>query len=365
MNVLDDGTDSITITQNSIYNNSTLGIDLGPTTGVNANDSGDADTGPNEGLNFPVLTSATTTQVTGTACADSVVPKPCRIEVFIAERRTGDMGGGNYGQGKTFVGSGTTNSSGAFAVAISGVTAGQYLTATATDASGNTSEFSQNLVVASGGGTTTYASDPFSRTVVDGWGSANTGGSYTLTGTASNFDVNGSAGTIVVPTAGGALYAKLTSVNALDVDFVFRVTTDKLAVGNNQCAFFLARSIAGNEYRGQIRIASNNTLYIRATKSVGGNHIMLGTEVALPGLTYTPGTYIWMRGEMVGTNPTTIRLRAWADGQPEPSTWQFTVTDSEPSLQAAGAVGLRAFLASGVTNAPVTFSFDDLAVTAP
>jgi CSLREA domain-containing protein len=370
MNVLDDGTDYITITQNSIYNNSTLGIDLGPTTGVNPNDSGDADTGPNEGLNFPVLTSATASQVTGTACADSIVPKPCKIEVFIAERRTNDSGGGNYGQGKTFVGSGTTNSNGAFAVALTGVTAGQYLTATATDASGDTSEFSQNILVdnsgGGGGGTTTYASDQFARTVVDGWGSANTGGSYVLGGTASNFDVNGSSGTILVPTAGGALYAKLNSVSALDMAFVFRFTTDKLAAGSNQCAFFIGRSASsGAEYRGQVRIGSNNAVYIRATKAVSGNHIMLGTEYQLPGLTYSPGIYIWMAGQIVGTNPTTIQLKAWADGQAEPSSWQFTVTDSEPSLQAAGAVGLRAFLASGVTNAPVTFTFDDLSVTSP
>jgi CSLREA domain-containing protein len=369
MNVLDDGTDYITITQNSIYNNSTLGIDLGPTTGVNQNDSGDADTGPNEGLNWPVLTSATSTQVTGTACADSVVPKPCKVEIFIAESKTSDTGGGNYGQGKTFVGSGMTNSNGSFAVALSGVTAGQFITATATDASGNTSEFSQNIQVGSGsggGGATTYASDQFTRTIVDGWGSADTGGNYSLSGTASNFDVNGSSGTMSVASAGGALSAGLNNASTLDLAFIFRVTTDKLAAGNNQCAFFFARSVSSTtQYRGQIRISSTNAVYIRATKAVNGNHIMLGTEYMLPGLTYSPGTYIWMAGEVVGTNPTTIRLKAWADGQAEPSSWQFTVTDSEPSLQASGSVGLRAFLASGVTNAPVVFTFDDLSVTSP
>jgi hypothetical protein len=72
-----------------------------------------------------------------------------------------------------------------------------------------------------------------------------------------------------------------------------------------------------------------------------------------------------MHGQVVGTNPTTIRLNVWADGQTEPTSWQYTVTDSEPSLQVAGPVGLRAFLASGVTNAPVVFSFDDLLVTSP
>lgn len=39
------------------FNNGGLGIDLGPA-GANANDSGDIDAGPNEGLNYPVITSA-------------------------------------------------------------------------------------------------------------------------------------------------------------------------------------------------------------------------------------------------------------------------------------------------------------------
>lgn len=147
--ILDDASDFQTVTQNSIYNNSKLGIDLGPTLGVSQNDGGDGDSGPNQVLNWPVLKSAKTTQVTGTACVDSVVPKPCRIEVFIAERKTGDQGSGNYGQGKIFVGAGTTNSNGTFSITISGVTVGQYLTATVTDAAGNTSEFSRNFQVSS------------------------------------------------------------------------------------------------------------------------------------------------------------------------------------------------------------------------
>jgi hypothetical protein len=124
------------ITRNSIYGNTGLGIDLAPIGQVNPNDDGDADSCHNQLLNFPVLLSATTTQVTGTACVT------CTVELFIA-----DSGAGAYGEGKTFVGAASVAADGTFTAAISGTVPGNYLTATATDADQNTSEFSLNLIV--------------------------------------------------------------------------------------------------------------------------------------------------------------------------------------------------------------------------
>jgi CSLREA domain-containing protein len=142
VSVAEDDVDFHTITRNSIFANTGLGIDLQPLGGRNANDSGDADSGTNEQLNFPTLTSATPEKVSGTACAESVVPKPCTVEVFLSDGVANE-----YGEGKTFVGSSTTNPDGTFTVAVSGVSDGAYVTATATDATGNTSEFSLNRVV--------------------------------------------------------------------------------------------------------------------------------------------------------------------------------------------------------------------------
>nr|MBA2452327.1 carbohydrate-binding protein [Chloroflexia bacterium] len=124
-----------TITRNSIYSNGGLGIDLAPL-GVTLNDPDDADSGPNQNLNFPVLESATTGQVTGTACGG------CKIEIFIA-----DSAASAYGEGRTFVGSATANADGTFVVPVTGVSGGLIVTSTATDSNGNTSEFSLNVLV--------------------------------------------------------------------------------------------------------------------------------------------------------------------------------------------------------------------------
>ena len=125
-----------TITRNSIYSNTGLGIDLEPWGGVNGNDAGDVDTGSNQGQNFPVITSAKTTAVRGTACAG------CTVELFLA-----DSAAGAYGEGKTYLGTVVADASGAFNLVVTGLVKGQVVTSTATASDGNTSEFGRNVAV--------------------------------------------------------------------------------------------------------------------------------------------------------------------------------------------------------------------------
>ncbi|HEX2340351.1 MAG TPA: FG-GAP-like repeat-containing protein, partial [Vicinamibacterales bacterium] len=128
------------ISGNSVFNNGALGIDLG-TIGVTPNDTGDGDTGANNLQNFPVVTSATTsaglTTVIGTL--NSTAQTQYTLEFFT--NATCD-GSGN-GEGQTFVGltTVTTNADGNASFQTT-VSASTIVTATATDPSGNTSEFS-------------------------------------------------------------------------------------------------------------------------------------------------------------------------------------------------------------------------------
>ncbi len=155
---------------NSIHDNAALGIDLKPN-GVTANDAGDADTGANNLQNFPVLTSAVSsggnTTISGTL--NSIASSTFTVEFFSSP--TADPSG--FGEGAVFVGSTVVNTDGSgngsfsptFAAAV---TVGQVISATATDASGNTSEFSADVTVTSmlmaagdpsSGGTTVTASE--------------------------------------------------------------------------------------------------------------------------------------------------------------------------------------------------------------
>ena len=167
-----------TITQNSIFANGELGIDLNLSTntstrgdGVSLNDLNDADTGANGLLNFPILESATISGsnliLTGFARPGSV------IELFIA-----DPDSSGFGEGKTYLVTRTEGSSEdtdgnagiylglinsfnqgtdntnrfSFSIPLSqlpGVNANIKLTATAT-LSSSTSEFSGNVTVVGG-----------------------------------------------------------------------------------------------------------------------------------------------------------------------------------------------------------------------
>jgi hypothetical protein len=147
---MDNGTGN-SILSNSIHSNGTtvkhLGIDLGAdlnTDGVTPNDAGDGDTGANNLQNFPVITMAVstagTTNVQGTL--NSTPDQTFNLQFF--SNQTCDAAGN--GEGQTFLGSTsvTTDANGnaSFNTTLATATsAGQFVTATATDAPSNTSEF--------------------------------------------------------------------------------------------------------------------------------------------------------------------------------------------------------------------------------
>ena len=134
-----------TFSRNSIFNNGLLGIDLG-NNGVTANDTADFDVGENNLQNYPVINSVVSTgstvSITGTL--ESVAGQPFTVEFF--------SNSNTPGEGEKFLGSANvvTNGfgTGSFSETfVAAVPAGHVISATATDALGNTSEFSATAVV--------------------------------------------------------------------------------------------------------------------------------------------------------------------------------------------------------------------------
>ena len=135
------------ISGNSIFNNNALGIDLG-NQGVNANvdcESGVSATAANLLQNYPILSNSVSSSL-GTLIRgsfDSAAGKVYSIEFFASTN--GDATG--YGEGQLFLGQtnltlGTACSTNFSVLMPFNIRPGWVLTATATDANNNTSEFS-------------------------------------------------------------------------------------------------------------------------------------------------------------------------------------------------------------------------------
>ena len=124
------------LSANSIFSNDLIGIDLN-NNGVTLNDVGDGDVGANNLQNFPVLTAGVG-GVTGTLVT---TPNGLFQLEFFADSSCDAFG---HGEGRIFLGTVaiTTDAGGNGPIPFFAAPVGQSITATATDSSNNTSEFS-------------------------------------------------------------------------------------------------------------------------------------------------------------------------------------------------------------------------------
>ena len=192
------------VLSNSIFGNTVLGIDLGNDGVVQANDTGDGDSGGNNLQNFPVLSAAyftgTNTQIQGTL--NSTAGRTFRIEFFTNPACDGS---GN-GEGQTLLSSTmvTTNGSGNATINVTlamATTLGETITATATDQTSNdTSEFSACRTITLAPPTLTKSFTP--DTILVGQTSVLT---FTMTNPNSNSGLSGISFTDPLP--GGVLIA--------------------------------------------------------------------------------------------------------------------------------------------------------------
>ncbi len=144
------GPAQVLITANAMSGNGGLGIDLG-NDGVTANTGVGNASLPNQGINMPVIngagvdsgnTSVTVDGVIGTGAGQAAFAG-ARVEFFKAA-----VDATGYGEGQVYLGYLTADASGRFSGSVAysagALNVGDAITATATDAAGNTSEFSAN-----------------------------------------------------------------------------------------------------------------------------------------------------------------------------------------------------------------------------
>lgn len=246
---------------------------------------------------------------------------------------------------------------------------GSYVvTLTVTDDDGATASATSTVSVTGPGDSGVLARDAFERRVINGFGTADVGGPWTTTGSGTSYAVDVGTGQLRLASPGGTLNAYLEQVSASAGDLRFSFAADKPATGSGIFLSAIGRRVPGaGAYQAKIVLRSSGAVGVSLVRvdAGGGSEVTLQSAINLPGVTYVPGDRMNVRLQVLGTSPTTLNLKVWKVGSTEPSVWQRTATDSTAALQSGGGVGVRAYLSSSSTNAPVLVSIDELTLGAP
>lgn len=235
---------------------------------------------------------------------------------------------------------------------------------TVTDDDGATGTVTKNVTVTAPAADTVLAADAFGRSATGGWGTADTGGPWTVVGGNANFAVNNGSGAATLGTAGAGRSAMLNNVSTAAFDGRVTISVDKVANGGGIFASLLGRRADNNDYRAKIKAASNGAVSLYLTRVVNNSETTIAGPLNIAGLTMAANDPLIVRLKMDGTGPTAVSAKVWRASGAEPAAWQLTVNDSTAALQAAGGTGVAAYLSGSATNAPVVMRFDDLTVTA-
>ncbi len=338
---------NVRISRNIVTDTDGPAIYLAPT-------SGSTTKGANNLQAAPAISAATTTRVSGTGV------KGALVEVYRADR-----GVGQQGLPIDFLGDTTVASNGSWHLDISGVDAGKRVTALQIRTDDNTSALAPNVALTEGAqppaSGDVIVSDDFGRSLSGGWGSADQGGAWSLTGAVADFSVNGASGQIRAAAA-AAREARVGVPSTPDVAVTGTLSLDKVPSGTNAYAYVLARANGTNAYRAAIRVATNGHVYVQLKRAIGNAESNIAAEVAVPGFNLTPDGPIGFRFRVVGSD---LRLRVWSATDAEPSDWTTAGTDTTSFLQGAGSVGLRTYFGSATSNGPLTVTLDDVRVRIP
>lgn len=211
--------------------------------------------------------------------------------------------------------------------------------------------------------------DTFSRTVVDGWGTSDSGHLWQLSplANAPDFDVAGGVGTIGVNAVNTTRRA-LTPATFLptDVDLKVLAGPGVLANGGNVETTLMARidpaDIGNTYYYGEVEynFQASRTVRARIVRRQAGVDTALSTAIDVSNFTYTAASRYWVRFLLIGS---VLRLKIWPENSAEVDEWAVTVTDTALT---SGRTGVRTTVDPGNVNPlPVVTTWDSFTASIP
>lgn len=204
------------------------------------------------------------------------------------------------------------------------------------------------------------ASDAFGRTTSNGWGTADSGQAWTVVGTASDYSTTSGVARATHTAAATRHYGVMLS-GLTTFDVRVRVRTGALATGAALSAGVVFRYVdASNSLRYELLFNTDQTISVRAVLRSGGTDTA-GASHVVSGITHAANTFYQVRAQSTAANAQSFRIKVWADGTTEPSTWSATSTVATTAV--AGKMGLTSNRETGNTNANATVDFDDFSFT--
>lgn len=196
--------------------------------------------------------------------------------------------------------------------------------------------------------------DAYTRTVNGGWGSADTGQTYTIIGdVTSNYSVTGGTGNHNGATE-NVFYNSVLPIGSPDCDYRVSFRTNKLAVGNSQVLEVSGRfTDIQNLYGVRVLMRTDQVIEFDLRKRVANVQTVLATTVTA--LTHGAGTTFRIRLQLIGT---ALKAKIWLASGTEPAAWTLEATDGD--LTTGDNIALRSMVPTGTSNEPIQFSFDDL-----
>jgi hypothetical protein len=207
-------------------------------------------------------------------------------------------------------------------------------------------------------GNTQTATDTFARSVSNGWGNADTGQAWTMSGgLAANFSVGGGSGQVSETTVNVNRFGQLAITNTANVDATIFTSTPVVATGASITNTLCVRMVDTNNMLMATCVYNTTGLTdLLIVKRIAGVETTLATATNVT--TYAGNGGVWIRFQAVGVG---LRAKLWNDGDPEPSAWTLYVADG--SLLTAAQVGTYSKLTTGNTNpSPVNVQYDNLSV---
>lgn len=200
-------------------------------------------------------------------------------------------------------------------------------------------------------------SDDFTRSVSNDWGTSSGGDTWTVSGTATDFSVNGTQGVVTLAASPTSVRVMTLIEELADVEVLVTMSVSQVATGASIVPTVLLRfQNASDFYRGRLHFGVSGGLFTSITRGT----TQVGSTTTLP-WTYSANDQFYVRVNVTGNR---IRVRAWPIAEPEPIAWHSDETIGAGNIP-TGDVGLTASAFSGNTNVSPQLIFDDFQILNP